>query len=90
MSPCRFSRFAVALAALLLVAGLGSAPAAAASPKAKPAAAAPGKKRPAKVTFHEAPSAEKPAERARRLKREQPDDAVRQVSVFVPKQAGAD
>ena len=70
MSPCRFSRFAVALAALLLVAGLGSAPVAAASPKAKPAAAAPGKKRPAKVTFHEAPSAEKPAERARRLKRE--------------------
>jgi hypothetical protein len=70
MSPRRSSRLVGTFAALLIATGLGAAPAAAANPKAKPAAAAPGKKLPGKVTFRDAPSSEKPADRARRLKRE--------------------
>jgi hypothetical protein len=70
MSPRPSSRFVVTFTALLFVVGLGTAQATVASQKTKPAAAAPGKKPPGKVTFREASSTEKPADRARRLKRE--------------------
>ena len=70
MSPHRSSRIAVHVAALLIAATMGAAPAAANSPKSQPGAATPAKKLPGKVTFREAPSAEKPAARAKRLKRE--------------------
>jgi hypothetical protein len=70
MSPRRTYRFPVCVAALLVIASLGTAQAVAANPKSPPGAASSGKKLPGKVTFREAPSAEKPAERAKRLKRE--------------------
>ena len=59
---------------VLVVAGLsvivlGMAQASA-STQTPPGGAPPGKNLPGKVTFREAPSAEKPAERAKRLKRE--------------------
>jgi hypothetical protein len=49
---------------------LGTAQATTANPKVKPGAAPSGKNLPGKVTFQDAPSAEKPAARAKRLKRE--------------------
>jgi len=61
---------AAQVAALLVAAALGTAQAGANSPKPQPGAAAPAKKLPGKVTFRDAPSAEKPAERTKRLKRE--------------------
>jgi hypothetical protein len=64
------SRLALSLAAVLLCVGLGAVQTAAASTKKPPGAAAPAKKLPGKVTFREAPSSEKPADRAKRLKRE--------------------
>lgn len=70
MPICRVFRCAAVLAALLLATSLSAAEPAAPGPKAKPAASASGKKLPGKVTFRDAPSAEKPADRARRLKRE--------------------
>lgn len=60
MSTRPSSHLALALATGLLVFGL-----AAVQP-----AAAPAKKPPGKVKFRDAPSAEKPADRAKRLKRE--------------------
>jgi hypothetical protein len=70
MSPRRSSRIAVHVAVLLVAASLSTAQAVAANPKSAPGAASSGKNQPGKVTFREAPSAEKPAERAKRLKRE--------------------
>jgi len=70
MSPHPSPRLVVMSMALLFVVGVGATQATVASQKTKPAAAEPGKKTPGKVTFREAPSAEKPADRARRLKRE--------------------
>jgi len=70
MSPRRSSRIAAHVAVLLIAACLGTAQAATAHPKSPPGAASPGKNLPGKVTFRDAPSAEKPAERAKRLKRE--------------------
>jgi hypothetical protein len=59
----------VLVAVGLIVAMLSTAQATA-STKDPAAAASAGKKLPGKVTFREAPSAEKPAERTKRLKRE--------------------
>lgn len=70
MPSHRSSRVLVCCAALLIAASWGAAQAAAANPKDASGAASSGKKLPGKVTFREAPSAEKPAERTRRLKRE--------------------
>jgi hypothetical protein len=64
------SRLVLSLASLLLCVGLGAVQTAAASTKKPPGAAAPAKKLPGKVTFRDAPSSEKPADRAKRLKRE--------------------
>jgi hypothetical protein len=70
-TPHRF-RIAVHLLAVLLVTALAAGPALAASdkPKAKAKTTATSKKSTGKVTYREAPSHEKPAERAKRLKRE--------------------
>lgn len=69
--PSRLVRRLPAHVAVLLIAtALGAGQAGAADPKTKPGAASSGKKLPGKVTFREAPSAEKPAERTRRLQRE--------------------
>lgn len=70
MSTRPSSHLALALATGLLVFGLAAVQPAAASAKAQPGAAAPAKKPPGKVKFRDAPSAEKPADRAKRLKRE--------------------
>ncbi len=70
MSTSPSSHLALAVAAGLLVFGLAAVQPAAASSKAQPGAAAPAKKLPGKVKFRDAPSAEKPADRAKRLKRE--------------------
>ena len=70
MSSRRSFRIAIPVAVLLIATVLGTGQAVAASPKAKPVAASTGKKLPGKVTYREAPSAEKPAERTRRLTRE--------------------
>lgn len=70
MSHRHLFRLAAASAALLIVTSLSAAEPAASGTKSKPAAGAAGKKATGKVTFRDAPSAEKPAERARRLKRE--------------------
>ena len=66
MSPHRSFRVLVCCAVLLIAA----TQAAAASQKDPSGAAPSGKNLPGKVTFREAPSAEKPAERTKRLKRE--------------------
>ena len=70
MSPRRSSQIAIQIAVLLIAAVLGTSQAVAANPKTKSGAASSGKKPPGKVTYREAPSAEKPAERTRRLQRE--------------------
>jgi hypothetical protein len=70
MSNRHLFRLAAASAALFIATSLSAAEPAASSPKSKPGAAASGKKLPDKVAFREAPSIEKPADRARRLKRE--------------------
>ncbi len=70
MSPSRSSRVSVLIAALLIATSWGTAQAATANPKAKSVAASAGKKLPGKVTYREAPSAEKPAARTKRLQRE--------------------
>jgi hypothetical protein len=70
MSSHHSARIAVCTAAFLITTVFGTVQAATNSPKAPPGAAAPTKKLPGKVTFQDAPSAEKPAARAKRLKRE--------------------
>lgn len=70
MSNRHLFRLAAASAALLIATSLSAAEPATSGTKSKPAAGAAGKKTTGKVTFRDAPSAEKPAERARRLKRE--------------------
>lgn len=70
MTNHHLPRIAIHVATLLITAGIGCAQAAAASPKAQPGTSSPAKKLPGKVSFHEAPSSEKPGERAKRLKRE--------------------
>ena len=70
MPSRRSSRIAAHLALLLVAASLGTTQAATANPKPAPGASPSGKNQPGKVTFRDAPSAEKPTERAKRLKRE--------------------
>ena len=70
MSSSRSSRVLVFVVALWVATSWSTAQATAANPKPKPAAAPSGQKLPGKVTFREAPSAEKPAARDKRLKRE--------------------
>ena len=70
MSRRLSSRISVPVAVLLIAVGVGTAQAATANPKSPSGAASSNKNLPGKVTFREAPSAEKPAERAKRLKRE--------------------
>lgn len=70
MSPRRSSRIAGQIAVVLITAVLGTSQAVAANPKAKSGAASSSKKPSGKVTYREAPSAEKPGERTRRLQRE--------------------
>lgn len=69
MSLRHSSRACLPVAVWLIAALLSTAPATA-STKPPPGAASSGKNLPGKVTFRDAPSAEKPAERTKRLKRE--------------------